>query len=352
MVSENMASQLITKNNIVNRITLIDGVSIFFIVLYHELGGLNRSDSLFLVQYLGIFGLILFTFSSGVKMIFNHSNEISNKSFLSKYFIKRFIRLYKAYIGYTILTFIPLYCVVYLSTFYFKLNFRGISYFWDNLNLGGLFNIITGNNFVADQLWYLIALIIITFVCFGILYYFGLMTLFCFSLPLVIFDVVFWDNLIQVSNLIFKIMVYMPVYIFGIFFGYKKLYSTNKELLHIISILFAAIFLLSILDPDNILRKYDILLYGLTLSPFMFLFSAILLKNKYSKELLLRCGNYSFQIYLFHEPLILPVLSRFIIEILKMDDFITPYLITTTAIIVCIYIYKMIKKIKLNTLFE
>jgi len=282
----------------------------------------------------------------------------NHKSFLSKYFIKRFIKLYKAYIGYTILAFIPLYCVIYLATFHFKLNVWGTNHFWNNLNLEGLLNIIAGDNFVDSALWYLIALIIITFVCFTILYYFSLPTLFYFSLALIIFDVIFWDNLnpgsdnVYHASLLFKVMIYMPAYIFGILFGYKKFYSNNKGLLHIFSILFAAQFLFSILFPNNILHKYDILLYGFTLPPFMFLVSTILLGNNYIKKSLFIFGSYSFQIYLLHMPVILPVSTRLVRDIFKMNYFITPYLMTIGIIIICISTYKVFKKIKLNTLFE
>ena len=84
-------------SEIKNKITLIDGISIIFIVLFHELGGINRPDAIFLLRYLATFGLVLFTFSSGLKMGVNHSAEINDKSFISRYFVKRFTRLYKAY---------------------------------------------------------------------------------------------------------------------------------------------------------------------------------------------------------------------------------------------------------------
>lgn len=120
------------KSNITNRITLIDGVSIFFIVLYHELGGIANLSSQFLVQFLGVCGLLLFTFSSGLKMGFNHSDDINKKSFLSEYFIKRFIRLYKAYVGCTLLMFIPLYFISYQLT-NFMHNLVITEYKWNNI---------------------------------------------------------------------------------------------------------------------------------------------------------------------------------------------------------------------------
>lgn len=99
-------------------------------------------------------------------------------------------------------------------------------------------------------------------------------------------------------------------------------------------------------------HKYDILLYGFTLPPFMFLVSTILLGNNYIKKSLFIFGSYSFQIYLLHMPVILPVSTRLVRDIFKMNYFITPYLMTIGIIIICISTYKVFKKIKLNTLFE
>jgi len=144
-----MISQLYSE--IKDKITLIDGISIIMIVLFHELGGINRPDSIFLLKYLATFGLVLFTFSSGLKMGINHSTEINDKSFISKYFVKRFTRLYKAYIGYTLLAFVPLYCISYISINYLNLNFESIIIFWNNLNIDGLFKIFIGHNIVSYQ---------------------------------------------------------------------------------------------------------------------------------------------------------------------------------------------------------
>jgi len=94
------------------------------------------------------------------------------------------------------------------------------------------------------------------------------------------------------------------------------------------------------------------MLYGLTLPPFMFSFSKILLKTRYIRELLLKCGKYSFQIYLFQWPLILPFISRLILNILNINYLCIPYLVTILTIITCIYTYNLTKKIKFNTLFE
>jgi len=345
-----MISQLYSE--IKDKITLIDGISIIFIVLFHELGGINRSDSIFLIRYLATFGLVLFTFSSGLKMGINHSAEINDKSFISKYFMKRFTRLYKAYIGYTLLAFVPLYCISYISINYLNLNFENIINFWNNLNIDGLLKTLIGHNIVSYQLGYLIVLILITTVCFAIIYYFQINTLFYFIIPLLAFDVIYKDTLKQYPSILFNVMMYMPAYIFGIAYGYKQLEQNKLSVSYICSITFVAIFVISIVYPQSFAHKYAILLYGITFPPFMMLFSRILLNFKYLKELLLLCGKYSFQIYLFHWPIILPLISKLTINILKINNFFTPYGVTVLAIIICVYVYKVSKKLKLNQIFE
>jgi len=106
--------QMDEKSILRNRIVFMDGLAIFFIVLCHTMGGLNTSDSIFVNRYTGVFGLTLFTFSAGLKLGVNHSNEIENRLFIKKYFTKRLIRMYKPYIGYSILTFIPLVFIDYI----------------------------------------------------------------------------------------------------------------------------------------------------------------------------------------------------------------------------------------------
>jgi peptidoglycan/LPS O-acetylase OafA/YrhL len=339
-------------SEIKDKITLIDGISIIFIVLFHELGGINRSDSIFLLRYLATFGLVLFTFSSGLKMGINHSTEINDKSFISKYFMKRFTRLYKAYIGYTLLAFFPLYCISYISINYLNLNLESVINFWNNLNIDGLFKILIGNNIISYQLRYLLVLILITTICFAIIYYFQVDTLLYLGIPLLAFDFIYKDTLKQYPSILFNVMMYMPAYIFGIAYGYKQLEQNKLSVSYICSITFVAIFIISIVYPQSFAHKYAILLYGITFPPFMMLFSRLLINFKYLKGLLLLCGKYSFQIYLFHWPVILPLISKLTINILKINNFFTPYGVTVLAIIICVYVYKVSKKLKLNQIFE
>lgn len=332
-------------NEISQKITIIDGISIICIVLFHEMGGLNRPDSIFVLKYLATLGLILFTFSSGLKLGLNHSTEINEKIFLKTYFVKRFARLYKAYIGYTILAFFPLFIISYISINYLNIHFGGITDFWSDLNLTGLWATLIGNNIVSAQLWYLIALIIMTAMCFLIIYASSINLLFYFIIPLILFDLLCFDFLEGYSVIWFRCLTYLPAFIFGIWYGYKK---PSKKLVYITP--FLVLFCASLYYP--IIYKYSILLFGVTFPAFMIQVSDSILKGRIVKIPLTICGIYSFSIYLFHWPIILPVLNRTIVTIFKFDYIISPYVITVVAIIICIYVYKISKYFKINKIFE
>jgi len=63
-------------------------------------------------------------------------------------------------------------------------------------------------------------------------------------------------------------------------------------------------------------------------------------------------GSYSFQIYLFHLPLILLILLRASGDIFRIQYFFMPFVITLAAIFFSILAYLMVKKIHLAFLIE
>ena len=76
----------------------------------------------------------------------------------------------------------------------------------------------------------------------------------------------------------------------------------------------------------------------------MMLISSILMKIEYINNILQFCGKYSFQIYLFHMPIIVPALQRSVIDVADLALTITPYIITIFSIILSIYAYEICKK--------
>ncbi|WP_048065328.1 acyltransferase family protein [Methanosarcina acetivorans] len=337
-----------------NRLTLLDGIAIILIVFYHSIQTFNTPDAIFWKSTIEIqvLGLVLFTFISGYKFVLNHINELEDKQFLKKYFAKRFIRLYKPYIGYSLLIFIPEYIAIYIATHYFKADFGGITNFWNSLNIQGLENLLVGTNFIAMHLWYLFSLLIITVICIIILYFFNIQTLFIFSLLMLLYNIIsagyYKTSIFLIDD---RTMLYLPVFIFGMFLAYYKDNENTKKIFIAFSILFV-IALIQIINHSQTSYQLTTCVYGLTFPCLMMLTSSILMKFEYINNILQFCGKYSFQIYLFHVPIIVPALQRSVVYVANLDFSIVPYVITILSIILSIYAYEICKKIRLNILFE
>jgi peptidoglycan/LPS O-acetylase OafA/YrhL len=338
-------------------ILLFGGIAIFLIVLYHELVGQLNNPLISLNPYFIAMGLSLFTFSSGYKLMINHSNELDQRVFLNEYYMKRFVRLYKPYIGYTLLMVFPLLLISYLAINYLHLDYPGIKIltFIDSMNSFSLINFLCGTNPIAAQLWYLISLIVITSICFTILYFLNIKWLFFFFFPFILISLIIQFKDIYMSQQIAGVYFYLPFFILGSFSAYHHQYQMEKWT-KIFQIVMPAIFLILVLSTilsQNFIDKSILIYISCFFFPF-FLFSVFdqMKKIKFLYSFLIFCGTYSFQIYLFQWPLILPIISRIIIDILKIDYIFIPILITILAIYVCVIVYEIIKKIHLNILFE
>jgi peptidoglycan/LPS O-acetylase OafA/YrhL len=341
-------------------ILIIDGIAIFFIVLFHESAW--QTNISFLGPYLVTMGLSLFTFSSGYKLILNHKNSIGSKKFLKEYYFKRFIRLYKPYLGYTFLILFPSLLCSYIAENYFHLTFPGIMYFKNlsELNLFSFILFLFGQNPITIHLWYLVSLIVITSISFIILYFFNIKGLFISFIPfclialLMKFKII--DDITQIGYF-FKFFTYLPFFIFGCYWGYIPTNISNqwkrmKVFEYSLPICFFGLMIFTIFSQNFIDRSILIYLGS-------FLFPIFLLSNiKYVQKLnfiyyfLIFCGTYSFQIYLFHLPLILAIVSRVFINILKIDHVVVSLIISIITIIFCVTAYKFSKLLRINILFE
>lgn len=137
---------------------MLSGIAILCIVFFH-IGSYS---------YLSQIGLGIFSFVAGYKLIYNHKNEIRDKDFLKQYAIKRFIRLYKPYIGYTALVIVPLYLVCQLALMR-GLDYPGLRVF-SRGSLPLVMDFLGGENPFAYQLWYLVTLLGITLMCLAVIY--------------------------------------------------------------------------------------------------------------------------------------------------------------------------------------
>jgi peptidoglycan/LPS O-acetylase OafA/YrhL len=336
-----------------------NGIAIFFIVIYHELGGFTTNPLYFIEPYLESLGLTLFTFSAGYKLFYNHHEELNQKPFLGEYFLKRFIRLYKPYLGYSLLIFIPLLIVTYVTVYIFHFNFDRATTFINltsNMSSLNLIEFLLGNNPITSHLWYLVALIGITSICFSILYFKSIHWLFYLFIPFLLLSLWIRLNDVGAGHVDRIIMFYLPFFIFGIYYSYSEQNQKNnwfKTTKFYSPLFFLIVFILAIILRDNAMVHTTLLIVICFLFPF-FLFAIFnyVKKVRFVSHFLIFCGVYSFQIYLFHVPLCLPILSRFITGIMKINYVFMPLLISIFGIYFSVFTYKVIKKIHLNILFE
>ena len=345
--------------NKLETLLLFDGIAIFFVLSYHAIDGYPNNPLYFSLPFLAPLCLTLFTYSAGYKLVYNHQTDLNQRPFLSKYYIKRFVKLYKAYIGYTVLMLFPLLIVIYISTNFFHLNFEGITTILTVFNHLEIYSFISfflgGINPIASQLWYLIALIYITSICFTILYFFDIKWLFSLFIPFLLFSLLIQIFVVQsLPDVVFNAFIYLPFFIFGGFWAYYQHDQRGK--LFQAAQYFPLLFFILIMASSFLLIFFNnkILIYcSCFFFPFFLLALFVYFKKiKFITSFFTFCGTYSFQIYLFHWPLILPIVTRTMIDIFKIDYFFMPIIATIVAVYLCVITYKMVKKIQLNVLFE
>ena len=334
-----------------------DGIAIFFIVTAHVLVGHPNNPLFFFWDELGILGLSLFTFSSGYKLMINHLDDLDQRTFLSEYYMKRVTRLYKPYIGYSLLSAIPLVLVVYVAVNIFHLNFPGLSNFFsmfDNMNIFIVLSFFVGNNPIAAQLYYLITLIAITSICFTILYFLNMKWLFLSFCPFFLISLLIQLKIIQDVPLL-GVFRYLPFFIFGSYWAYNQ--QTRKGNWFQFFQSYAPVFFFICIPLFIIVQNffYHLILFCFFCFLFPFFLSSFfdtMKKIRFAYSFFMFCGNYAFPIYLFQWPLILPIVTRSLIDILKLDFIFMPLVVSIITIYLSVFVYQIVKKVHLNILFE
>jgi peptidoglycan/LPS O-acetylase OafA/YrhL len=339
-------------------IVLFDGIAIFFVVFAHEMIPYPENPLFSLLSYLEYLSLSLFTFSSGYKLTISHSKDLDQRLFLSKYYLKRFIRLYKPYLGYTLLILIPLLVASYFAVHFFNLDLPGAAVIFtviDNFTIFSFLGFLSGFNPISVHLWYLVALVVISSVCFTILYFMNSNWLFFSFIPFFLIGVSIQSGFIFFPFLITRILLYLPFFIFGMFWGYHQefLQAGWFRSVRLLTPVLFCFFIIATLIFSNPINKATWIYFCCFLFPFLLLpIFEYVRKAKILYAGLMFCGIYSFQIYLFHEPLILPIISRIMIDFLKIDYFFMVIVISVFAIWACVAVYKIVKSIHLDFLFQ
>lgn len=340
-------------------IILTEGVAILFIVIFHAMVGQVGNPLFFLIHYLGFFGLSLFTFTSGYKIVYNHQNDLKSRIFLGTYFLRRFFRLYKPYLGYTLLIFFPVLITYYLAFNIFHFRFSGIIQFFDTIYTANIYSILSffaGDNPVSGHLWYLIALIYITAICFTVMYLSDTRWLFYLFFPLVLFSM--W--LLTITGyfslgIVPKAIVLVPFFIAGMYIANTDTDNQNIAgygVRKFFPVIFLLILITSAVITDTSDKALLIFLSSFFLPFFLSYSFAFIKKFTLIHRSLLFFGRYSFAIYLFHVPLILLFLIRVFIDILNIDLFFMPFLLSVAAMYLSVIALLIVRKCHLNFLIE
>lgn len=287
----------------------------------------------------------------------NHLDDLDQRLFLSEYYLKRLTRLYKPYIGYTLLVAIPLVLVIYVTVNIFHFNFPGISNLFStiaSMNVISFLSFFVGNNPIAAQLYYLITLIAITSICFTVLYFLNIRWLFYSFIPFFFLSLLIQLGIVQ-DIPILAVFRYLPFFIFGSYWAFDQ--QTKKEkwfpgIKTYAPVLFL-IGILSFLIVQN--PSYQLIIFGFCCLLFPFFLSSLfatMKKIRFVYSFFMFCGSYAFPIYLFQWPLILPIVTRSIFDILKLDFIFMPLVVSIITIYISVFVYQIVKKVHLNILFE
>ena len=340
-------------------LVILDGIAIFLIVQFHALNSdpLNPFSPIrFSLAYLG---LSLFTFSAGSKLALNHAGDLADRTFLGAYFLRRFDRLYRPYLGYTALIFLPMLAVCFIAWYILGLHFPGISTFFSaigSLNPARALSFFIGNNPVTGHLWYLLALIIITAVTFTTLLFLDLRKVVALGVPLFLIGLwIFSTTVYFADELPVRAFLLLPFFLAGVWSGPRIAageIGKSGPVLWSTALLFAgfSFALAAVSDP----AISGALMFCLCLLfPFLLLgMAAIIRMTGPVCSFLLFSGRNAFQIYLFHLPLILLVLMRISTDVLRLRFFFMPFLIALLAMGLSVLAYRIVLKAGLGFLIE
>lgn len=365
---------LTETKKIFNVISCIDYISMLMILFYHSLYYVSlyteimTTNMLFTLTFLNIFGLTGFTFSSGFKLVFNHYENLKNKSFYKKYTIKRTINLYKGYLIF------PILCLVIIYTFHFCFGLFGksdlIRPFLNQISPINISSIIDFLFFaltpVAGQLWYVHILLlvnIISLIGFRV-YGYRAMLFGVFPLLLIYFSINrhIVDSIAIKSEIPYYICLYMTIFLFGAMTSY--LYHSNKKHFRNFLVSLSSLFLLIIIGffyyevngnvfPSNyyfqLLYGNPFYKYGLTFPAFLL---GLLLLMKSTKLITLLAANrkYTMLIFLMQYPFTIPFYNQVLLKFGIINQksilmaWISPMLVTLFSIVTCMLFYNLYKK--------
>ena len=307
------------------------------IVVYHEIGLYYSSD---LTNYFSILGLGLFTLGSGYRFHMSYSERKPENTVL-KYSIKRFKRLYKPYIGYSLLV-LPFLYITWVLVGYSDRSALLVS---NITSPQSWILFLIGDNFIAGQLWYLVLLLLVNILIAWIAYNYHerLLPWLCLPMFLIAYLITnFGTQYLGLNGFLFDFVLRIPIYsivfILGILLARSNQDHDSPSVSYWIGFLTIAFVILG--------QNSQFILPILAFIILCLMRNVVLLnrENFLSKN--------SFNIYLFHMPLLLGGVSILFVDKLGLNNPIGYGMAIAVTIFLCPIVYGFTKRLRLNRLFE
>lgn len=312
---------------------IIEGLAIILVLISHSYYYPE------VINYSAVIGVFLFGFSSGFKLVYNHINELNDRVFLRKYAFKRFKRLLKPYIGYTILV-LPIMCALLLESNgnTYLSNFGQFNILKNSTLIDLVYKFGIGNNPIVVPTWFLYSLCIVTSICLAVLYASDIKVIFAFF-PIIIIVSLYHD---LPSTLEIGI-----AFILGMLFAYYNVFSMSIiYLLAIFCILF--FYFDTYLYGENIFIR---MIFMLTIPSLAFVVYKVVDNIKYINRFVYLCGIYSFYIYLLHAPFVEPAMYL-LLRFFSISNNVQVFVQIPIIVVVTILLYKILSSVGLNRFFE
>ena len=320
-------------------IQILRSLAIILVLIHHSIVNVNVDsiltsfDSIIICFHMPIFFLI-----SGYLFELKIENYVKNGKI--DFIKKKFKHLMLPYLFWTILLWIgvQIACLINIS-FMKKIGFGPMNV----LNL--IKGIFTYEVYYTQHLWFLYVLFTM-FVLNILIAKVNKKQVLVISIILGI-----TTSLLKYPNIINRLFIWMPFFVIGrCIVNNEKILNNNivTKIVTIVLFILLSIVRLMIIDINNILfiKIMNLLiayLLGLIGSYILYLISSVICMNKI-KQLFTKIGDYSYEIYLIHNPYFVATSSIILCNILKLPAIMCIMISVTIGIVVPILISKFIDK--------
>ncbi len=325
---------------------IYSGIAILFVVILHS-NAYYLSNVLKLSSYIegGVWlnfidkvvhiAVPMFIFIAGYKYMMNNQEDT-----YIKYFMKKMKNVFKPFFITSTFYLSYYWAKVFITRFIYT-GVYDIQYVAQHFVIGFM-RMFVGYNF-AYQFWYIPMYL---FICLSYPFFYKHLKNSYLRFILFISLAIIWEILVSmqipyISNNPYplRFIYYFFIYELGcIFYCYK----TSKIMPIILTLLYIFLLIIVFTVKQPLCNRLIYELLFIPVSVITYYYIALLIKKNY---ILMLLGKYSFFIYLFHEPLVLSSLSRYLLKNGLYKSYFTTIFLTVLSMVISIIIYYLISKI-------